>query len=77
MMRRRFILFTKHRKAKPDRLISFVCRDPESRANGKRRHKSALYRVRKLWPISDVAIFETRFATFTANLITADGTLSP
>ncbi len=77
MTRRTFMLLTKHWMAQPDRLISFVCCDPESRANGKQRHKSAFYQVKKLWPNSDVATFEPRSATFTAILITAEDTLSP
>lgn len=77
MTRRTFILFTKHRMAQPGRLISFACCDPESRANGKRCHKSSSNRAKKIRPYPDVAIFEPRPATFTAILITADSTLSP
>ncbi len=77
MTRRTFILFTKHRMAKPGRLISFVCRDRESRTKGKRRHKSASYRGKKLWPSSDVAIFELRSASGKTIPITADRKLSP
>lgn len=42
MTRRTFISFTKHRMAKPGRLISFACCDPESRAKGKRRYKTSI-----------------------------------
>ncbi len=77
MTRRMFILFTKHRMARPDRLVSFVCCDPESSANGKRHHQSASNQAKKLRPNSDVAIFEPRSSTFTAILITTDGSLSP
>lgn len=77
MTRCTFILLTKHRMARPDRLTSFVCFDTVSRTKGRRRQKSASDPVKKLWLNSDVAIFEHRYPTFTAILITADGALSP
>lgn len=77
MTRRTFILFTKHRIAKPGRLISFVCRDRKSSAKGKRRHKSASYRGKKPGMKSDVAIFESQSVRGKTIPIIADRKLSP